>query len=68
MHTVDTVGRPADVTVGLTRDGDGRLVVAMALGDGPTAVLPGAKLARVVTDLRQAQDDIVRLDTQGRGP
>lgn len=65
VRTVDTVGRPVDATVGITRDGAGRLVVAMALADGPTAVLPDAELAELVANLRQAQADVLRLDRRG---
>ena len=38
LTTVDTVGREVSVTTGLTRDPEGRLVAAIAISDGPTAI------------------------------
>ncbi|MCR6488790.1 hypothetical protein M8542_38785 [Amycolatopsis sp. OK19-0408] len=38
LTTVDTVGREVQVSTGLTRDPEGRLVAAIAIGDGPTAI------------------------------
>ncbi|OXM62779.1 hypothetical protein [Amycolatopsis vastitatis] len=38
LTTVDTVGREVPVTTGLTRDPEGRLVAAIAISDGPTAI------------------------------
>ncbi|MEU4251463.1 hypothetical protein AB0F15_29025 [Amycolatopsis sp. NPDC026612] len=38
LTTVDTVGRVVSVTTGLTRDPEGRLVAAIAISDGPTAI------------------------------
>jgi hypothetical protein len=38
LTTVDTVGRAVSVTTGLTRDPEGRLVAAIAISDGPTAI------------------------------
>lgn len=65
MWTLDTVGRRVDVTAGLIRD-DGVLVVALGIGQGPTAKLPGAALAELVTNLRHAQDDVVDLTRRKR--
>lgn len=65
VRSVDTLGRPVDATVGLTRV-NGRLVVALGVGDGPTVVLQGAALADLVTNLRHAQDDVVRLERGDR--
>jgi hypothetical protein len=38
LTLVDTVGRAVPVTTGLTRDPEGHLVAAIAIGDGPTAI------------------------------
>jgi hypothetical protein len=38
LTLVDTVGRDIPVTTGLTRDPEGRLVAAIAIGDGPSAI------------------------------
>ncbi|GLY34168.1 hypothetical protein Amsp01_001920 [Amycolatopsis sp. NBRC 101858] len=38
LTTVDTVGREVQVSTGLTRDPEGRLVAAIAISDGPTAI------------------------------
>ncbi|MDQ7807273.1 hypothetical protein Q5425_26345 [Amycolatopsis sp. A133] len=37
-RTLTTVGRAVSVTTGLTRDPEGRLVAAIAISDGPTAI------------------------------
>lgn len=39
VWTLDTMGRTVPVTTGLTKDGDGRLVAVIAIGDGPSAIL-----------------------------
>ncbi|MFE5567259.1 hypothetical protein ACFQ68_19910 [Amycolatopsis japonica] len=65
VWTLDTVGRRVDVTAGLIRDG-GQLVVALGIGQGPTAILRGAALADLVTNLRDAQDDVVNRTHRGR--
>ncbi len=64
VRTLDTVGRAVEVTAGLIRD-NGHLVVALGIGEGPTAILRGAALADLVTNLRHAQDDVVRLTQRG---
>ena len=38
LVTRDTVGREIAVTTGVTRDPEGRLVAAIAIGDGPSAI------------------------------
>lgn len=40
VWTHDTMGRAVPVTTGVTRDRDGRLVTAIAIGDGPSALVP----------------------------
>jgi hypothetical protein len=66
VQTTDTVGRPVDVTVGITRNPDGgHLVPAVAIDDGPTAVLPDIKLGAVVANLRQALTDVLDSDRRG---
>ncbi|MEV6908036.1 hypothetical protein [Amycolatopsis sp. NPDC051071] len=64
VRTLDTVGRIVDVTAGLIRD-SGVLVVAVGIGQGPTAILRGGALADLVTNLQHAQDDVVRLEQRG---
>lgn len=40
IWTRDTMGRAVPVSTGLTKDSDGRLVAAIAIGDGPSAIIP----------------------------
>ncbi|MGW5722094.1 hypothetical protein ACWEVP_38395 [Amycolatopsis sp. NPDC003865] len=51
LTTVDTVGREVSVTTGLTRDPEGRLVAAIAISDGPTAIFRYAGQAGEGTEL-----------------
>ncbi|WP_410571312.1 hypothetical protein [Amycolatopsis sp. cmx-4-61] len=60
LTTVDTVGREVSVTTGLTRDPEGRLVAAIAIGDGPTAIYRYSADARERTELVANAADTVR--------
>ncbi|SFW71168.1 hypothetical protein [Amycolatopsis australiensis] len=60
LTTVDTVGREVSVTTGLTRDPEGRLVAAIAIGDGPTAIYRYSGDAGDRTELVANAADTVR--------
>lgn len=51
-ETVDTAGKKVAVVTGLTRDREGRLVAALAIGDGPTAILQMAGDGSFLSELR----------------
>ncbi|MEV4056216.1 hypothetical protein AB0J55_33860 [Amycolatopsis sp. NPDC049688] len=62
LTTVDTVGREVSVTTGLTRDPEGRLVAAIAISDGPTAIYRYAGDAGERTELvTNAADTVTEL-------
>jgi hypothetical protein len=60
LTTVDTVGREVSVTTGLTRDPEGRLVAAIAISDGPTAIYRYAGEAGEGTELVTNAADTVK--------
>ncbi|WP_329056282.1 hypothetical protein OG738_22125 [Amycolatopsis sp. NBC_01488] len=60
LTTVDTVGREVSVTTGLTRDPEGRLVAAIAISDGPTAIYRYAGVVGEDTELVTNAADTVR--------
>ncbi len=60
LTTVDTVGREVSVTTGLTRDPEGRLVAAIAISDGPTAIYRYAGDVGERTELVTNAADTVR--------
>lgn len=62
LTTVDTVGREVAVTTGLTRDPEGRLVAAIAVSDGPTAIFRHAGDPGDWTELlTNAEDTVAQL-------
>ncbi|ADJ48790.1 hypothetical protein AMES_6964 [Amycolatopsis mediterranei S699] len=60
LTTVDTVGREVSVTTGLTRDPEGRLVAAIAISDGPTAIYRYSGDAGELTELVTNAADTVK--------
>lgn len=60
LTTVDTVGREVSVTTGLTRDPEGRLVAAIAISDGPTAIYRYAGEVSEGTELVRNTADTVK--------
>ncbi|MEV7043110.1 hypothetical protein [Amycolatopsis sp. NPDC051061] len=60
LTTVDTVGREVQVSTGLTRDPEGRLVAAIAISDGPTAIFRHAGEAQDRTELLDNTEQTVK--------
>ncbi|MEV6647060.1 hypothetical protein [Amycolatopsis sp. NPDC051371] len=60
LTTVDTVGREVPVSTGLTRDPEGRLVAAIAISDGPTAIFRYAAEAGDRTELLDNTEQTVK--------
>ncbi|GAB3160174.1 hypothetical protein [Amycolatopsis sp. NPDC004378] len=69
LTTVDTVGREVSVTTGLTRDPEGRLVAAIAISDGPTAIYRYAGQSddrtELVTNTTETVKELRRLAAMG---
>ncbi|WP_410631699.1 hypothetical protein [Amycolatopsis sp. cmx-4-83] len=65
LTTVDTVGREVSVTTGLTRDPEGRLVAAIAISDGPTAIYRHAAdqepRTELLTNVTETVDELRKL-------
>jgi hypothetical protein len=61
VTTYDTAGKPVPVVTGLTIDRDGKTVAALAIGDGPSAILDGdasqirANIVATLADLEDAR-------------
>lgn len=54
VWTYDTMGRAVPVSTRLTKDGNGRLVAVIAVGEGPSAILySGEEFSEVLTDLQE---------------
>ncbi|MFF0149040.1 hypothetical protein [Amycolatopsis sulphurea] len=55
----DTLGRPAAITNGLTKNVHSALVVGLAIGDGPPAEITVVGSAGVLANLRTSLLDLV---------
>lgn len=63
IKATDTVGRDVEVTVGFVHDEKGTLRLALAIGDGPTAVLHGGAngaAMELLSQLHHAVGDLIR--------
>ncbi|MFI5609923.1 hypothetical protein [Amycolatopsis sp. NPDC051903] len=64
VWAIDTVGTRIEVTTGLTTDANDNTVVALAIGDGPSAVLDiGARDntgGHLIANLRASLADLVK--------
>lgn len=61
IKTTDAVGRDVEVTVGFVHDSEGKLRLALGIGDGPTALL-GANTAalELLSQLHHAVGDLIK--------
>jgi hypothetical protein len=61
IKTTDTLGQDVEVTVGFVHDHEGRLRLAVGIGDGPTALLAVHGAAtELLSQLHHAIGDLLR--------
>ncbi|MEC3977920.1 hypothetical protein [Amycolatopsis sp. H20-H5] len=62
MSSVDSLGRPVTVTIGLTTNTAGEVVAAIGVGNGPTAILDTLDVA---VNIEQSLADLRKLAQRG---
>ena len=65
VTTYDTTGKPVPVVTGLTVDRDGKTVAAIAIGNGPSAILDG-DASQIRTDIVSTIQDLKDARRAGR--
>lgn len=65
VWTYDTTGRRVPIVTGLTIDQAGRPVAAIAIGDGPTAILDG-DASQLRANLAATAEDQATRERRGR--
>ncbi|MBB1154016.1 hypothetical protein [Amycolatopsis dendrobii] len=59
ISTTDTIGRKVNVITGITRNADGKEVVALGIAHGPTATLPRAEGNALIKNVRAALTELL---------